>query len=108
MRNRNFEQRSGVVSEFHDSGQDQEKFASTHGIKLSSLRRWLSEERKLKAKGKMGSGYVEIDAGSFSALGSIACRVVVEKLAFEFGALPGPGWLGEFANTLCETAKRRK
>lgn len=108
MKMRNFEERSAMVADFQSSGQSQEAYAKTQGVKVSSLRRWLGEARKAQRDTASGSGFVEVNAVSFSGFGQAACRVVVGELSFEFGALPGPSWLAEFSQIFSSKVKRQK
>jgi len=58
MKMRNFEERSAMVADFQSSGQSQEAYAKTQGVKVSSLRRWLGEARKAQRDTASGSGFV--------------------------------------------------
>jgi hypothetical protein len=108
MKRRNLSERSAIVAKYHESGQTQEAFAKENDVGLSSLSRWIYEARRNGVENKSGGGYFEVDAGSFSSLGSVACRVVVGNLNFEFGALPGAHWLAEFADAVSMKAMLRK
>lgn len=102
MKRRNFRERAAIVASYIESGQTQEAFAKANDISLGSLVRWIRENRR------DGGGYVEVDTNSFSDFGSVACRVVAGNLTFEFGALPGPQWLAEFAAACSMRATRTK
>ena len=108
MKRRNFRERSAIVAKYLGCGQTQEEFAKANHVSLSSLCRWISEARTKGGEYKGGSGYVEVDAGPSSSLGSVACRVDIGYVGIEFGVLPGPHWLAEFADAISMKATLRK
>ncbi len=106
MKMRKLEERLAMVARIRKSGLEQGEFAEAQGVNVRTLQNWLTEARKYEQNADKGCGFVEVEEGSSShnAIGRAACRVVAGELAFEFGVLPEPNWLAEFAHSFSNNA----
>ncbi|MCP4677853.1 MAG: hypothetical protein GY854_20515 [Deltaproteobacteria bacterium] len=108
MKMRKLEERLAMVAKFRSSGLEQGEFAEAQGVNVRTLQNWLTEARRLEQNTDKGCGFVEVEDGSSShnAIGQAACKVVAGVLAFEFGVLPEPNWLAEFAHSFSNNARK--
>ncbi len=105
MKKRKLSERTALVNKYHRSGQSPSEFAKKHGVHPNTVSKWLKEAQELGSVPECGSGFVEVDTNYYSSPSLTACRAVVGNISFEFGVLPGPRWLAEFANSVCMKEK---